>query len=93
LENQNTQEVVATAAVEQKSWVVALLLAFFLGVFGGHRFYVGKKASGIAMLVLTVLSPLTLSITLIISALWAFVDFILILIGNMKDAAGQELKK
>lgn len=26
----------------QKSWVVALLLCFFVGFLGVHRFYVGK---------------------------------------------------
>lgn len=30
-----------------KDWSTCLLLCIFLGVFGGHRFYVGKTASGI----------------------------------------------
>jgi ribosomal protein L40E len=35
---------------EPKRMVTAILLGFFLGVFGGHRFYVGKIKTGILML-------------------------------------------
>lgn len=35
-----------------KSRLVAALLAFFLGEFGAHRFYVGKKSSAIWQLIL-----------------------------------------
>lgn len=40
------------AIVSEKSKVVAAVLAFFLGGFGIHRFYVGKIGSGLVMLVL-----------------------------------------
>ena len=36
-----------------KSKLAAFLFAFFLGVFGIHRFYVGKTGSAVAMLILT----------------------------------------
>lgn len=87
------QSAVHSVQESSSSWVVALLLAFFLGGIGAHRFYLGKTATGIVMLVLTILSPFTLFITLIIVALWALVDFILILIGSMKDPNGLPLKK
>lgn len=64
----------------------AFLLAFFLGVFGVHRFYVGKTGSGIVMLLLTV----TLVGT-IVTAIWATVDWILIVCGAFRDAAGRRL--
>lgn len=48
---------------------VAALLAFFLGAFGIHRFYLGRTGSGIVMLALT----FTL-VGLIISAPWALID-------------------
>ena len=33
-----------------KEWLPALLLCLFLGVVGGHRFYVGKIGTGILWL-------------------------------------------
>ena len=35
----------------EKSNVTALLLCFFLGVLGVHRFYVGKIGTGVLQLV------------------------------------------
>ncbi len=66
----------------------AFLLAFFLGVFGVHRFYVGKTGSGIAMLVLT----LTL-IGVVVTGIWATIDWILIVCGAFQDAEGKLLKR
>lgn len=59
--------------------IVAALLAFFLGIFGVHRFYLGRIGSGIAMLVLT-----CTFFGMIITGVWAFVDFLRYLI--MSDA-------
>ena len=33
-----------------KEWLPALLLCIFLGVLGGHRFYVGKIGTGVLWL-------------------------------------------
>ena len=62
---------------------VAFLLWFFTGVVGGHRFYLGRTGSGIAMLLI--------SLTfygLIITGIWAFVDLFLIsgMIRQKRDA-------
>ncbi|MCR9246764.1 MAG: NINE protein [bacterium] len=65
----------------------AFLLAFFLGPFGIHRFYVGKTGSGIAMLVLTV----TL-VGAIISGIWSFVDWIVIACGGFRDGEGRLIR-
>ena len=54
-----------------KNKIVAALLAFFLGAFGVHRFYVGRVGSGIVMLLLTC----TL-VGAIASGIWALVDFV-----------------
>lgn len=40
----------------KKSAGICYLLWFFLGGFGGHRFYLGRTGSAIAMLVIYILS-------------------------------------
>ncbi|MFT7536266.1 MAG: hypothetical protein ACI85K_002220 [Hyphomicrobiaceae bacterium] len=66
----------------------AFLMAFFVGPLGVHRFYCGKTGSGIAMLVLT----LTI-IGIFISAIWAFIDWIVIVSGSFRDDEDRLLKK
>lgn len=61
-----------------KSRLVTMLLAFFLGVFGVHRFYVGKIQSGILM-----------ALTLGGLGIWWLADNIMILAGSFRDADGQ----
>jgi hypothetical protein len=57
-----------------KSRLVALLLCWFLGIFGAHRFYVGKIGTGILMI-----------FTLGAFGIWTFVDLIVIIAGGFKD--------
>lgn len=64
---------------EAKSTVVAYLLWFFLGWFGGHRFYLGKTGSAIAQLLLTIVGFLTIALIvgilpLAIVGIWLLVD-------------------
>lgn len=74
---------------QAKNRVVAGLLAIFLGGFGVHNFYLGYNGRAIAQLLITVLSCCTLSF---ISALWGFIEGILILSGNIEtDAYGNKL--
>ncbi len=65
------------------SRVAAALLAFFLGGFGIHRFYVGRVASGVFMLIFC---------WTFIPSIIAFIDFIIILCGSFKDGQGREIK-
>ena len=44
----------------QKSTGVAYLLWFFVGGFGGHRFYLGKTGTAVAQLIITVVGLFTL---------------------------------
>lgn len=76
-----------TSNYSSKSRLAAFLLAFFLGGFGLHRMYVGKVKSGVVMLILTITI-----IGAIISGIWAFIDWLVILFGNFKDSEGKVLK-
>jgi len=69
-------------AEEPKSWMVALLLSFFLGGFGVDRFYLGYTGLGIAKL-----------LTLGACGVWSLIDFIMIVMNKMPDANGQPLAK
>jgi hypothetical protein len=70
----------------KKGWA-ALLLAWFLGVFGAHRFYVGKTGSAIVMLILSITI-----VGVIVTGIWTLVDMITIICGKFTDAQGKKLK-
>lgn len=59
-----------------KSKIVAALLAFFLGGFGAHKFYIGKIGQGILFLLLSWTG---------IPAIIAFIDFILYLVVSEEE--------
>ena len=67
------------SVVSPKSWLVTLLLCLFVGVFGIHRFYAGKIGTGIIMILLCWTG---------ISAIWALVDLIMIILSKFKDGQG-----
>ncbi len=66
--------------VSEKKKSSALLLCFFLGVFGVHRFYVGKTGTGILWL-----------FTLGLMGVGTLVDFIMIATGSFKDKEKRQL--
>ena len=66
----------------RKEWLVTLLLNFFLGYLGIHRFYTGHTGIGVFQL-----------LTCGGCGIWTFVDFILILTGSYKDSNGNDLYK
>lgn len=63
-----------------KSYVTALLLSFFFGVFGVDRFYLGHVGVGLGKL-----------FTFGGLGIWALIDFILIATKNTKDGQGVPL--
>ncbi|MCI4625274.1 MAG: TM2 domain-containing protein [Candidatus Magnetoovum sp. WYHC-5] len=68
--------------VSEKSRTIALLLAFFLGWSGAHRFYVNKPITGAIML-----------FTMGGFGLWYFIDLVLISAGVLTDKDGLPLTK
>ena len=62
----------------KKSVGVAIVCCLFVGTLGVHRFYLGRTSTAIAMLVLSLASPLLLFLPLLVTATWALVDLFLI---------------
>nr|WP_320117893.1 NINE protein [uncultured Marinifilum sp.] len=65
----------------EKNFVAMLLLCFFLGGLGVHRFYAGKIGTGVLML-----------LTLGGLGIWTLIDFIIIAVGSFKDGDGLYIK-
>ena len=77
-------------ATPPKQWIVALLLAFFVGFLGVHNFYLGYTTKGIIQLILS----LTV-IGMFVTGIWAFVEFIMIIMRYGAygcDAQGRPLE-
>ena len=64
-----------------KGFVPTVMLCFFLGALGVHRFYVGKIGTGIVQL-----------LTFGGLGIWALIDFIMVVTGNFKDGQGMTIK-
>ena len=75
-------DVFVTVMIEDKSWVITLLLCAILGWFGAHSFY--NRRIGIGILQLLTLGGL---------GIWLLVDFIKILTNTYTDAKGYRLSK
>jgi hypothetical protein len=65
---------------EEKDWTTALLLCFFLGFFGAHRFYTGSIGIGLVQF-----------FTGAFCGIWWLIDFILIITGAYRDSRGNKL--
>jgi len=67
--------------VSEKKRLLAAILCFFFGVFGAHRFYVGKTTSGIVQLV-----------TIGGLGIWMLIDLVIILFGEFSDLEGRQIR-
>ena len=86
--------------ISPKSRLATVLLTCFLGIFGVHRFYIGKTRTAIVMLILSVFYLVTVRfwgiimvIPLAVVGLWVLIDFIFAVSGIMKDREGKLIKK
>ena len=66
------------AASGQKSQLIALLLCFFLGGLGIHRFYLGYTWQGIVQI-----------LTFGGLGIWVLIDFVRIILGTLKPKGGE----
>ena len=74
-------------SAKAKSTPLTYVLDIFLGALGIHRFYLGRTGSGLAMLLITVL---TVFGGLIVTLPWAIVD--LFLIPRMVERANDKIR-
>lgn len=65
----------------EKRILPALLLWFFLGVFGAHRFYAGKIGTGVLQL-----------LTLGGLGIWWLVDLVYLVSGTFTDDEGEKIR-
>ncbi len=68
------------ATEEPKDWLSTLLMCFFVGYLGVHRFYTGSIAIGLIQF-----------FTLGLCGVWTLIDFVLILTGAYRDSNGRKL--
>lgn len=64
--------------ISDRSRGVALVLGGLLGIFGAHRFYVGRRRTGVLM-----------ALTLGGCGLWFLYDVVLLAAGEFRDAEGR----
>ncbi len=78
MEDENTLE---DQSNSDKGFVPTILLCFFLGALGVHRFYVGKIGTGLLQLV-----------TLGGLGIWTMIDFIMVVCGKFTDGEGHPIR-
>ena len=68
-------------AINNNKGLVTILLCWFLGVLGVHRFYTGHTTIGVIQL-----------LTLGGCGIWVLIDFIMLLLGTFRDSNGNIVK-
>ena len=68
--------------MSEKRKLPAFLLCLFFGIFGVHRYYVGKVATGLLQL-----------LTVGGLGLWVLFDLLVILLGGFTDKEGRLITK
>ena len=78
--SKSTSTIINNEKAEQ-SWISVLLICWFFGIFGGHRFYTGHTKTGLIQL-----------FTLGGLYIWWLIDFFTIIGGNFKNSEGKLVK-
>jgi TM2 domain-containing membrane protein YozV len=74
-----------TISPSSSTKVAAALLAFFFGVFGVHKFYLGYKKQGVIMLLTFLFGFILLGLPSMAIMIIAFIEFILYIIKSDDD--------
>jgi TM2 domain-containing membrane protein YozV len=84
----NDTRVLMLFEANKKSVVVAYLLWFFVGLFGGHNFYLKRTGIAVTQLILTVTM-----VGMVITIVWILVDAFLIpgLVANQNNLLAKQL--
>jgi TM2 domain-containing membrane protein YozV len=75
-----TKQVQPVSEISPNEWSITLILCVLIGVWGVHRFYVGKVGTGLLML-----------FTLGGFFIWWIIDLILIATESFKDHEGRKI--
>lgn len=87
------------AQISGEKKLTILLICWLFGLFGVHRFYVGKHLTGCAQLVTLILFGVFAIIDigvvagsmLVILSIWVIVDAALIIMGKFTDKEGRPI--
>jgi TM2 domain-containing membrane protein YozV len=84
----NDTRVLMLFEANKKSVVVAYLLWFFVGLFGGHNFYLKRIGVAVTQLILTVTM-----VGMVITIVWILVDAFMIpgLVANQNNLLAKQL--
>ena len=94
--NNNVSNNTDNIKVSTKNRMTALMLCWFLGLFGVHRLYAGKLGTGFLFLYGTICAVLLLGVCAPIGCMWLITmvalvanDFAFIAFGQFKDCYGK----
>ena len=75
-----------------KKKYIAIILAYTLGVFGIHNFYLGNNSKAVAQILLTTLGSLLFGLGMVATSIWVIVETVQLLTEKVdSDANGYKI--